>query len=116
MNGWQYLFLFLVGSVITWAGAARCALRRRRAWATTAVAPIVAGAVWLFWIWTRVDWDAGFLDQEPWLLVAEFGLLALVWSLGVGAWIAAWRVREPTVDRAAPTRVRVGRRPHRRAR
>jgi hypothetical protein len=85
---WHYLGAFLLGSVVTVLGAARCAMRRRWVWATMGLVPFVAGAAWIRLVWVRSDWESSFFDQAVWVLFTEGALLLAVWMAGMAAWLA----------------------------
>jgi len=85
---WHYLWAFSLGSLVSWTGGLRCALRRRWLWATvTFLSPLLAAYLWLTQLWLRMDWEAGSFDQPAWILIAESALLLAVWCVGIAAWV-----------------------------
>ena len=93
MTLWHYLLTFLIGSIVTWIGAARCARRGSWGWATAALAPIGLAAVWFGGLWTQMNWEAPFWDQEWWILIGEFALSATLWIIAAATWAAAGRAQ-----------------------
>lgn len=94
MAGWLYLFAVLAGSCVTWVASIVCLVRRRWRWAATGLVPFLVAATWLFGVWTQLDWDATFLDQDSRLLAAQGMLLAIVWITAIGTWRACL-MRDP---------------------
>jgi len=99
MTLWHYLLAFVIGSIITWIGAVRCAGKEQWGWAFAALVPFAAGAFWFLVLWTRMDWDSSSWDQEGWLLATEFVLLAVVWIVAIATWLAARHAPRPSERR-----------------
>ena len=86
MTFWHYLGLMLLGSVVVWIGAIRCALRRQSKRSLLGFVPVAVIVTWFFGIWVRLDWDSGFWEQSPWWLGGQFVLLGTVWVAAFVTW------------------------------